>query len=136
LFSITQKMLNKGRRVRTDGLTGFSVLWVVAGLRRYRRKLLRHQHESQHLMQLLNETHRALPISYSLAVEILQCQRLIKGYSDTHSRGQTKFKRVIESALASLNMSDAAQWVKQLREAALKDEQGNELEELLRSASR
>jgi len=134
-FSVTQNVLNKGRRIRTDGVAGFSLLWVVAGLRRFRRKLLRHKHESQHLKQLLDDTHQALGANYALAVEILQCQRLIKGYSDTHSRGQTKFKRVIASALASLNRSDAAEWVKQLREAALNDEHGDQLDELLHSAS-
>jgi len=135
LFSIMQKLLNKGRRIRTDGVTGFSMLWVVAGLRRYRRKLLRHRHESQHLKQLLDATHQALGANYALAVEILQCQRLIKGYSDTHNRGQTKFQRVTTSALTSLNKADAADWVRQLREAALKDEHGNELNELLGSNS-
>ena len=136
MFSITQKLLNKGRRIRTDGVVGFGTLWLVAGIRQYRRKLLRHRHETQHLKQLLSDTHDALAANYELAVEILQCQRLIKGYSDTHSRSQSKFKRVTESALESSNRPDAASWVRKLRETALQDELGEELDALLASVPR
>ena len=136
MFSVTQKLLNKGRRVRTDGVLGFSMLWLVAGFRQYRRKLLRHRHETQHLKQLLSNSHEALAANYELAVEILQCQRLIKGYSDTHSRSQSKFKRVTEFALESSNKTDAAILLRKLRETALHDEHGEELDALLASASR
>jgi len=133
VFSVTQKLVNKGRRIRTDGMIGFAMLWIVAGLRPYRRKLLRHRYETQHLKLLLSHTHEALNANYELAIEVLQCQRLIKGYSDTHSRGQSKFKRVSESAIASMNQANAASWVKQLRETALQDEHGDELDQLLAS---
>lgn len=131
VFSMVQKLLNKGRRIRTDSVFGFGVLWVIAGLRRHRRKLLRHRYESAHLKTLLGNTQRALPENYDLAVELLHCQRLIKGYSDTHSRGQSKFKRVTESALEEINNADAANWLRKLREAALEDEQGEQLNSLL-----
>lgn len=134
VFAYTDKLLNKGRRIRTDGVIGFSMLWIVAGLRQYRRKLLRHRYETQHLKQLLSDTHEALAANYELAVEILQCQRLIKGYSDTHSRSHSKFKRVTESALESSNNTDAADWARKLRETALHDEHGKELDALLASA--
>jgi len=133
IFGVTQKLINKGRRIRTDGVVGFGMLWTVAGFRRYRRKLLRHRYENRHLNELLSATHTALIANYALAVEILQCQRLIKGYSDTHSRSQSKFKRVVESALLSLHKDDAANWVSQLRETALHDEHGTELDALLNS---
>ena len=37
------------------------------------------------------------PKDYALAVEILNCRRLIKGYSDTHARAQSKFDRVLSA---------------------------------------
>ncbi|MFK7853392.1 MAG: indolepyruvate oxidoreductase subunit beta family protein [Granulosicoccus sp.] len=131
VFSIAQKILNKGRRIRTDSVLGFGTLWVIAGLRLHRRKLLRHRYESAHLKNLLSNTQRALPENYDLAVELLHCQRLIKGYSDTHSRGQSKFKRVTESALKEISHAHAASWLRKLREAALEDEQGVQLDSLL-----
>jgi hypothetical protein len=36
-----------------------------------------------------------LPGDYALACEVLRCRRLIKGYSDTHSRGLSKYDRVM-----------------------------------------
>ncbi len=131
LFSIARKLLNKGRRVRTDKLSGFCALWLVAGLRPYRRKLLRHRYESKHLAKLIADTRTALAANYDLAVEILHCQRLIKGYSDTHARGQSKYHRVTVAALAMTDSPDAALRVRHLREVALKDERGDNLSALL-----
>ena len=62
----------------------------------------------------------------ALATEIAQCQRVVKGYSDTHARGLRNFQVLMEiverhgSQLAPINL-------RELREAALADEHGNEL---------
>ena len=40
-------------------------------------------------------TAAALAANYDLAVEVIACRRLVKGYSDTHARGQSKFDRVL-----------------------------------------
>jgi indolepyruvate ferredoxin oxidoreductase beta subunit len=65
---------------------------------------------------------------YDLAVEILRCQRLIKGYSDTHARGQSKYSRVMEGIDLIDGRDDAADWARRLREAALLDEDGKALD--------
>jgi indolepyruvate ferredoxin oxidoreductase beta subunit len=58
---------------------------------------------------------------------------LIKGYSDTHDRGLSKFDRVL-SALALLQgREDAADWLRRLRETALLDEKGEALEGALKT---
>ena len=59
-----------------------------------------------------------------VAVELLRNQRLIKGYSDTHARSQSKFARVMQGAQLVEHREDAADWIRRLREAALKDEDG------------
>jgi indolepyruvate ferredoxin oxidoreductase, beta subunit len=64
---------------------------------------------------------------------LLANQRLIKGYSDTHARGMDKFSRVSAAAGRLAVRGDAAAWVRRLREAALKDEQGIALDEVLRT---
>ena len=48
----------------------------------------------------------------------------MKGYSDTHARGLSKFDRVMEAALRLEGRPDAADWVQRLRKAALQDEEG------------
>jgi indolepyruvate ferredoxin oxidoreductase beta subunit len=49
---------------------------------------------------------------------------LVKGYSDTHARGQSKFDKVMAGADKVAGRADAADWVRRLRETALKDEDG------------
>ena len=66
--------------------------------------------------------------NYALAVEILRCRRLVKGYSDTHARGLSKFDKVMDGIALVAARDDAADWARRLREAALKDEKGIDLE--------
>ena len=60
----------------------------------------------------------------ALAIELLQLRRLVKGYSDTHARGLSKFDQVMIAARRLEGRPDAADWVRRLRDAALKDEDG------------
>jgi hypothetical protein len=57
----------------------------------------------------------------SLGVEILQCRRLVKGYSDTRSRGLSKFDKALAAIKLVERRDDAADWARHLQEAALKD---------------
>jgi indolepyruvate ferredoxin oxidoreductase beta subunit len=59
---------------------------------------------------------------------VVKCRRLVKGYSDTHARGLSKFDRVLEAVALVAGREDAAEWVRRLREAALKDEEGKALD--------
>jgi len=118
----------KGRRIRTDRLAGFSMLFALATLKRWRRGTLRHKIEAAHIQDWLTKVDTALAKDYALAVEVLRCRRLIKGYSDTHRRGLSKFDQVLSGAELVANREDAADWVRRLREAALMDEAGDALE--------
>lgn len=122
------RWFNKGRRLRTDSLRGYLTLHAVAGLRRWRRRTLRHAQEVAHLDAWLASALGHLPRDYDLAVEVIRCRRLIKGYSDTHARGQSKFDRVLQGVALVAGRSDAADWTRRLREAALKDEEGRALD--------
>jgi indolepyruvate ferredoxin oxidoreductase beta subunit len=117
-------VVDRGRRIRTDSLVGFGTLWMVAGLRRWRRGLLRHKVEMAHLGEWLDLAKRQAEIDYALGVEVLKCRRLIKGYSDTHVRGLSKFDRVLGCLTLLSGRDDAADWIRRLREAALKDADG------------
>lgn len=113
-----------GRRIRSDRVTGFLQLYLLAGLRGYRRRTLRHAQEQAHLNTWLARVTEARQADYDLAVELLRCRRLIKGYSDTHARGLSKFDRVMAGAELVAGRDDAADWVRRLREAALADAEG------------
>ncbi len=124
LFKALDKIVNKGRRVKTGTIRWFLVLYVLGGLRRFRRGTLRHANEVAHRDAWLDRVRAAAPKNYALAVELLSARRLVKGYSDTHARGQSKFDKVMAGAAKLGDRPDAADWVRRLREAALKDEDG------------
>lgn len=122
------RRVNKGRRVRTYSLPWFLGLYIVGGLRGMRRRSLRHAVEMAHRDAWLKAATDAVGMNYQLGVEILQCRRLIKGYSDTHTRGLSKFDKVMSAIKLVEKRQDAADWARRLREAALKDGPGQELE--------
>ena len=119
---------NKGRRLRTDGIFAFLALHIIGGLRGYRLRTLRHRYEVDHLARWLALALQTRAIDYDLAVEIIRCRRLIKGYSDTHARGLSKFDRVLAGIELVKHRDDAAEWARRLRDAALMDEEGKALE--------
>ena len=124
-----ERWLAQGRRVRSHTLTGQVMLHALAGLRRWRRGSLRHHREQAHLERWLGLVTEALQVDYDLGVEVLRCRRLIKGYSDTHTRGLGKFDRLMAAARQLLGQPDAARRLAALREAALADAQGRALEQ-------
>jgi indolepyruvate ferredoxin oxidoreductase beta subunit len=118
------RRFNKGRRLRSDRVWPFLQLYLLGGLRRWRRGNLRHAQEMAHLQAWLNAALAHLPGHYDLAVEVIRMRRLIKGYSDTHARGLSKYDRVMAGVALVAGRDDAADWARRLREAALSDEKG------------
>ena len=135
LVAWLDRRVNKGRRVRSDTVWGFFGLWLVAGFRPRRRKSLRHRVEMAHAEAWLSKAREMVVRDYDLAVEILTCRRLIKGYSDTHARGMSKFDRVLGALPILEGREDAADWVRRLREAALQDEKGEALDGALKTVA-
>lgn len=127
------RRVNKGRRLRTDRLWPFVQLWLLAGLRRWRRGSLRHAQEVAHLEQWLDTALAQAPTNPALALELIKARRLIKGYSDTHARGMSKFDRVLHGAALVAGRDDAADWTRRLVTAALADEEGAALDGALRT---
>ncbi len=128
LYRLVDRLVNRGRRIRTDSLLPFLSLYYVGGLRRWRRGTLRHRREKAHWESWIDRAQTALRLDYAFAVEILTCRRLVKGYSDTHARSLSKFDRVLDGADLVAGRPDAADWVRRLREAALADEKGEALD--------
>jgi indolepyruvate ferredoxin oxidoreductase beta subunit len=133
LAAFLDRRLNRGRHIRSDSVTGFAMLWLVGGLRRWRRRLLRHEVETAHIERWYQLALDHVGADYALAVEILNCRRLIKGYSDTHARARSKFDRVLSALEPLKGRADAADWIRRLREAALKDEKGDMLDGALKT---
>lgn len=127
-MALIDRLFNKGRRLRTDSLRGFLTLHLIGGVKGWRLKSLRHATEMAHLEHWLAAAQSYLPQNHDLAVEVIRCRRLVKGYSDTHARGLSKFDKVLAAIALIQHRDDAADWARRLREAALKDEEGKALD--------
>jgi len=126
-------LFRKGRHIETAHVGGFLLLYLVAGLRRWRRGTLRYRLEQQRIGAWLENIKKlaAQPGGYDAAVELAECQRLVKGYSDTHERGLKNYNIVIDAVQRLADRPDLAALIKRLRTAALADEEGKQLRAVL-----
>jgi indolepyruvate ferredoxin oxidoreductase, beta subunit len=127
------RFVNRGRRVRTGTITWFLSLYLLSALKPMRRRLLRHEREMHHIGQWVELATLTARRDYDLAVEIVACRRLVKGYSDTHARGMSKFDRILAIVPFLQGKPDSAGWLRRLRNAALADEEGQALDGALRT---
>jgi indolepyruvate ferredoxin oxidoreductase beta subunit len=122
-------LFRKGRHIQTAHIGGFLLLHFVAGLRRWRRGTLRYRVEQERIGAWLEsiKSLAAKPGGYDAAVELAECQRLVKGYSDTHERGLKNYNSVVGAVQRLADRPDLAATIKRLRTAALADEEGKQL---------
>ena len=126
-----ERRLGKGRRMQSGTLGGFLMLYTLAGMRRFRRSTLRHKIEMDGLEHWLDLIARLTPQDYALAVETVNCRRLVKGYSDTHVRGGGKYRQLIAAAAQLAGRPDAAATLRELRNTALANEKCGPMERQL-----
>ncbi|OKP00253.1 indolepyruvate oxidoreductase subunit beta family protein [Xenorhabdus eapokensis] len=128
------KLLSRGRVITTSSIRGYLLLYLLASWRRMRRYTLRFQHETGRIEEWLQRIEVAAKRDPELAAEIAQCQRLIKGYGDTYSRGSSHFQTLMNIVDHHPHDLPPAS-LRQLRDAALADEQGDRLRECQQSLS-
>jgi indolepyruvate ferredoxin oxidoreductase beta subunit len=118
------KRFTQGKQVRTRTVSGFLLLYMVAGLRRWRRGTWRFREENARIEAWLGAIAKHAPTRYELAVELARAQRLIKGYGETHERGWRNFCALGEQLELLAARPDGAALLLRLQEAALADEEG------------
>jgi indolepyruvate ferredoxin oxidoreductase beta subunit len=127
---LVERFTRQGRVVTTTSLRGFLLLYGLAGLKRWRRSTLRYAIENPRIEHWLGRVEAAARANPLLALEIAQCQRLVKGYGDTHERGWRNFETLMDEAdRAGALLAPAT--LREWREAALADENGGQLKGLL-----
>lgn len=119
-------MTQSGRIITTSSLPGYLLLWTLSRLRFMRRKTLRYQNENARIEQWLTRIAQAALVDPALGLEVVQCQRLVKGYSDTHARGLKNYQTIM-SIVERSGHSLSPGVLRELREAALADEHGKKL---------
>ncbi|HVN43877.1 MAG TPA: DUF6537 domain-containing protein, partial [Steroidobacteraceae bacterium] len=115
------------RTVRTTTVSGFLLLRTVAGLRRLRRGTLRHALERAQIDAWLAALVELARRDYGLALQLAECQRLVRGYGDTHERGLASFQKILACARGLAGREDAAARLARLLAAAQADDRGEAL---------
>jgi len=124
-----------GKVVQTTSLSGYCLLYLLASMRPWRRGSLRFKEEQKNMEAWLARIPALAREDYALALEVAECQQLVKGYGDTHANGSRNFNAIMDALPRLQRMSDAATRVKRLRDAALADDNGRKLEAALREVT-
>lgn len=124
------RVTRKGIVLNTTSVVGFSLLWCMARMRPARPKSLRFGREQAAIDSWLDLVlDCATAGDPSLAVELLECQNVLKGYGDTHAHGTESFAILMDATRRLLGSDGAATTLADLRSAALADEDGTALRE-------
>ena len=127
ITALLSPLFRKGRHVTSTRLGWFLVLYVIAGLRPWRRGTLRYRQEQARIEAWLLLACDAAKSDTGAALELVLSQGLIKGYGDTFARGLRNFD-ILQSAYRQFqSRPDCAAILRRLRDAALKDEEGHAL---------
>ncbi len=121
----------KGRIVQTSSIRGYLLLYTIAALRPLRPRSLRFQVEQQRISAWLASITSLAPTHPALALEVARSQRLVKGYGDTHERGWRSYQRVMAKLPQLQAQPQGAQTLQALSRAALADDSGKALEQML-----
>ncbi len=127
--ALVDRVTRKGRIVRTTSVGGFLLLYLLARLKGRRRGTLRFAAEQAALTQWLALVTETAKTDYALAVEVARARALVKGYGDTHARGQAKYARLVDLLPRLHGHPNAAAQMAGLIKAALADEDGKALEQ-------
>ena len=128
---IIEKITQNGMILNTASIGGYLLLYTLSRLKPIRPRSLRFNLEQERIEIWLVRIKKFTPINYDLACEVAECANVIKGYGDTHRNGWRNFTSIMDEADKVANNANAALRIKELRIAALADEDGSKLRELL-----
>ena len=121
---------NVGMHVKTSGVLGYLLVRSLAWLRPWRPHSYRYQEEQQLIERWLLRVREAAQRSPAVALEVAQCATLLKGYGETHRRGNANFLAILDALVENPPTADAAAQaaaIRKAREAALADPEGKAL---------
>jgi indolepyruvate ferredoxin oxidoreductase, beta subunit len=116
--------LTAGRKIKTRTASGFLLLYLLGGAKRWRRGTLRFQEESARIEAWLAKIASVAADNYLVAVQLANAQRLVKGYGETHERGWRNFTVLFAQVDSLAARSDGGSVLARLIDAALADEEG------------
>lgn len=119
---------HKGMVVNTTSVTGYTMLTTMARMRPLRPRSLRFVREQEAIERWLELTLSLVDVDYDLACEVIECEKVLKGYGATHEHGSESFDKLMAAARSLAGTPGAATELARLRNAALSDEDGSMLQ--------
>ncbi|EHN12958.1 Indolepyruvate oxidoreductase subunit IorB II [Patulibacter medicamentivorans] len=129
-----QAATRQGMILNTTSILGYTQLSLLARMRPLRPRTLRFVREQEAIDRWIERALGVAPADGELAREIVECQRVLKGYGATYEHGSESFARLMDAADELAGQDGAAERLAALRDAALADEHGHELEAKLPKA--
>jgi indolepyruvate ferredoxin oxidoreductase beta subunit len=86
--------------LKTTSVFGYLRFWMLAKLKRFRPKSWRYAEEQLAIEAWLARVIAAAKLSPDLALEVVECARLIKGYGDTWKRGASNYAMIEARVIA------------------------------------
>lgn len=124
---LVHTVTHKGMILNTTSVTGYALLTTMARARPLRPRSLRFGREQAAIENWIAQALDAADDG-DLAREILECQRVLKGYGSTYEHGSESFAKLMARARSLKGSADAGSELAELRAAALADENGATLE--------
>ena len=125
--SLVDKVTHKGMILNTTSLKGYTLLSTMARVRPLRPRSLRFGREQKAIEKWIDQALESAGDG-DLAREIVECQRVLKGYGATYAHGSESFDKLMAAARRLAGAPDAAERLAELRSAAMADEQGQALD--------
>jgi indolepyruvate ferredoxin oxidoreductase beta subunit len=123
--------LRVGMKLKTSSVIGFLLLRATAALKPWRRRTARYAQEQALIERWLGAVKRLgfAALDRGLALEIVQCARLVRGYGETHRRGCEAFVRIFDTLVedeqaAAKGIDALKQAIRLARDAALAAAEG------------
>jgi indolepyruvate ferredoxin oxidoreductase, beta subunit len=125
---------NVGMHIKTSGVFGYLLVRSLAWLRPWRPFSYRYREEQELIERWLALVSDAAKRDSTLALEVAECARLIKGYGETHRRGKANFLAIVDALVENplaTSLREQAAAIRKAREAALADPEGKHLGQAL-----
>lgn len=124
---IIAKLTDNGIILQTTSVPGYVLLYFVSRLKPIRPRSLRFNLEQERIDQWISKINELIEIDYQLALEVIECANVIKGYGSTRHNGWANFVSLMEEVEVCKNEVGAHARIAELRIAALADENGEKL---------
>ncbi|MER5674605.1 indolepyruvate oxidoreductase subunit beta family protein [Pseudonocardia alni] len=118
------RVTREGMVLNTTSVTGYAMLATMARMRPLRPRSLRFVEEQKAIEAWTALALDTVAADADLAVEILVCQKVLKGYGETYAHGNDSFALLGQAARQLRGRDGAAATLARLRSAALADEDG------------